>query len=395
MTHPAPCRVRKSAAPHALPRASRPARGHARTLTERAFAPSLVVAVLLGAPAAAAPQLPSINVDFDLFASSTAEATEGGAALAPGEWNSLDITGAAGSVYVAGALVEATGQPTTVTLTGITQSAAQLRFLHHPVTSGPQLGAARLLSDICYVGGPCTWVFAGVPAGDYDLFTYAMAPEGLPNLTAVSVTGALQGTQVVGGNYGGAYAEALTHARHRVTVEGQGSTPGLGLVVVRTEPFSGYDSLAGFQLVPAGPGGLVGEAFCPGAQNSTGAAGTLHAIGRSEAASNDLVLQARDLPPQNLAMFALSLAAGPPIQSGEGQLCLGGDVSRFDRPGEVGLVDTFGAIELELDLGALPGPAGPFSAIAGDTLHFQVWHRDEVGGAATWNFTGGVRVSLD
>jgi len=367
-----------------------------KPLAWRAFAPTLAILVAGSAlQVSARAQIPTVHVDIDRAGVATASASEAGAAGAPGLWNAVDVSLATGSVLASGPLADTAGQPTGITLTAVAEPGAQFRSAYQPVGGLPPRPTNDLLSDVCYVQGVCTWVFGGVPAGDYDVYTYAMAPEGLPNLTAVSVAGALQGTEIVGGTYSGAYAEGLTHALHRVTVEPLGGGSGAGAIVVQTEPYVGYDSVAGFQLVPAGAGGPIGTPFCPGAQNSTGLGGAIDAIGQTALALDDLALRARNLPPQTITMFVVSMDEVAPVATGQGWICLGGGVGRFDRPGEVGLSDPFGSFGIEVDLGDVPGVVGGAAAAVGDTLCFQAWHRDEVGGVPTWNFTGGVKVVLD
>ena len=53
-----------------------------------------------------------------------------------------------------------------------------------------------------------------------------------------------------------------------------------------------------------------------------------------------------------------------------------------------------GSIRIPVELGQLPRPGGFAAVMAGETWHFQAWHRDAVGGSATSNFTNGLQVQF-
>jgi len=142
----------------------------------------------------------------------------------------------------------------------------------------------------------------------------------------------------------------------------------------------------------------IGVPFCGGAaRNSTGAVGLLRAFGSRQRSANDIVLVAADLPQHSTGFFLAS-----PVQSatalptaGLGVLCLRSPIGRFVAPGQIGSTGATGALTLRLDLDALPTPTGTTSAAAGETWHFQAWHRDQVAGAATSNFTTGASVTFE
>lgn len=109
-------------------------------------------------------------------------------------------------------------------------------------------GDHQLLLDDLYdlTGSPATYTFAHLPKGDYDVYTYAVAPDSTAFTTSVNVTGSTStNPQVVGGTIPvNAFTLGVTHSRHRVTV-----VPGANIVVTgTTNATSG--SINGFQIVP-------------------------------------------------------------------------------------------------------------------------------------------------
>ncbi len=142
----------------------------------------------------------------------------------------------------------------------------------------------------------------------------------------------------------------------------------------------------------------IGTGYCaPLVNNSTGQPGLLHAVGSTDLALNRMSLMASQLPPTAFGFFLGSLSAGLATQvpGSVGTLCLGGSIGRFVGPGEIKVVDALGRFELEVDLARIPTPnMGRVPVLAGETWHFQAWHREAVGGIATSNFTDAVRVDF-
>ncbi|MDF1839407.1 MAG: hypothetical protein P1V35_16185 [Planctomycetota bacterium] len=142
-----------------------------------------------------------------------------------------------------------------------------------------------------------------------------------------------------------------------------------------------------------GNGGGVGTAFCnPGVSNSTGFAGSISLSGSDAVADDDLLVRADQLPSGQFAVFLASgtqMAAMQPMGS-MGNLCLGGNLVFFSRPGEYGAI-VGGQLSLQLPLGDFQG----VPVMAGDTWNFQCWHRDWNAGLSTSNFSDGVSVTFN
>ena len=143
------------------------------------------------------------------------------------------------------------------------------------------------------------------------------------------------------------------------------------------------------------PGGPLGVNYCtPGVPNSSGASGVMGATGSRTVAANDLTLSASALPNNAFAFFLASRTTGSVTGPGgsTGNLCLGGQIGRYVGPGQIRNTGTTGAVSLVVDLTRTPQPAGLVAIGAGETWHFQCWHRDVAGGAATSNFTDGYSI---
>lgn len=138
----------------------------------------------------------------------------------------------------------------------------------------------------------------------------------------------------------------------------------------------------------------VNQDVCEGLPNSTGYPGRLFASGSPLAEDNELSLQLFDLPTASRGYVLLSRSAGPPTQpaGSQGLVCLGGAIGRLQSG--LYLVGPSGRAAVNLDLLALPQPAGSVAVMAGDTWYAQGWHRDTVLGTPTSNFTGAISVDF-
>lgn len=143
------------------------------------------------------------------------------------------------------------------------------------------------------------------------------------------------------------------------------------------------------------PSGPVGTPFCSASPNSTGQSSNLDAFGSPQVNVFGLSLEVSALPADVTCMVIVSQDQGftPNAGGSAGNLCLGGSIGRYNRPGELFATNALGEANFIANRNAeinVPGNFGPL--MAGDTWHFQVWHRDVVTGAATSNFTNGLTV---
>ncbi len=141
--------------------------------------------------------------------------------------------------------------------------------------------------------------------------------------------------------------------------------------------------------------GPIGVRHCQGSPpNSTGASGVLSAIGRTNAAANDVTLRASSLPQGVFGFFLTSTNGTPPPQPSGPLLCIGAPIGRYVGPNQIQFSGTTGSFELSLDLTQTPTPTGFVSVLAGETRYYQCWHRDAINGQATSRFTDALVVTF-
>lgn len=171
-----------------------------------------------------------------------------------------------------------------------------------------------------------------------------------------------------------------------------GMTGVLVRVVARDHRFQNTSSTSEpFGVLPA-----VSQRYCPAVANSTGEPAIVTAQGSRSVLINQLVLDVWQLPRQTLGMFAVNRTAGFVARAGgsHGNLCLGGGIGRYDRPGQIQSSGAAGHVTMAADLASIPTPAGFVAALPGETWRFTYWYRDVVGGQATSNFSDAVAVTF-
>jgi len=133
--------------------------------------------------------------------------------------------------------------------------------------------------------------------------------------------------------------------------------------------------------------------YCVSNPNITGQKSRILAS-NVDVVARTMQLDAFDMTPNAFGYFIASLDSGFVANPGGslGHLCLGGSIGRGVGGGVVNS-GANGAIMVIADLDNIPTPTGSTVVMAGDTWHFQAWHRDISSlGFATSNFTDGVRV---
>ncbi|MCB9906323.1 MAG: FG-GAP repeat protein [Planctomycetes bacterium] len=191
------------------------------------------------------------------------------------------------------------------------------------------------------------------------------------------------------------------------TVYGENAYDRLGLGISSAGDFNGDgipDLAVGIPGADSG-GNLSGEVrilagcrpqgtvYCsPAVTNSTGFAATLLASGSAQVATNQLTLIAQEIPAGQFGYFLVGSNAGwvPNPAGSQGNLCLGGNLGRYNLGPQIQLAGPDGAFQLELDLQALPLPGSP-PVTAGQTWYFQCWYRD-LDPISTSNFSDAVEI---
>lgn len=245
--------------------------------------------------------------------------------------------------------------------------------------NGFQAGAARVYSG---VDGRTLYTLYGLEAGDHFCQGFRVGDvdgDGAPDLMVDSRYSSQNGSHA-----GAAWVFSLAAAPD---CDGD----------VRSDPleieFYGDSTDLNGNLVPDDCE-LIGVSYCaPNTANSTGLPGTVKAIGSVLPGTHELYLVAESLPPFQFGYFLTSRQQGLVLFPGgsQGALCLGGSIGRFLA--QVQNSGPLGRVAIDVDL--MHMPVSPNIAVqAGDTWHFQFWHRDVVG-MPTSNFTGAMSVSFD
>lgn len=121
----------------------------------------------------------------------------------------------------------------------------------------------------------------------------------------------------------------------------------------------------------------LGTTTCPTNPNSAGSGARLRAVGSRLVEGNALRLHCDRLPSNQFVMFVNGTTTNNlPLGTAGDVLCVGGDIGRYSRPSEIKQANGMGAAALDLDLSDTPSAMGPFSVMAGQSLHFQAWYRD-------------------
>ena len=143
-------------------------------------------------------------------------------------------------------------------------------------------------------------------------------------------------------------------------------------------------------LGPFHIGAASATSYCATNPNSSGNTASLVASGIC-LADGDLTLTTTGLPPGKIGIYMMSRdqAFVPLFGGSQGNLCLGGQIVRFGQTPVTSSL--FGVATLDVDLGDLPQGV---TIQHGETMNFQLWHRDNNPGM-TSNTSNGVEILFD
>ena len=295
------------------------------------------------------------------------------------------VTGATGSGLVGGPFTGALAGDAYELIVGLDTpgfgsfGTGEVLYNIDPETFRFEVGAAIIAApassnDACVVGNDVS--FPASPSVDYIYGGTAVAPGQLVEFLVQDPSGQIFTTNELVQQEG-------------VFVPG----PGSGVSISTTGTLDGLDlRIDLMEIVARGP---VEAAFCLGvAPNSTGAAGVLSAVGYDLARINDLALVGSSLPAGQTALLLVGRGSSAPIvlPGSQGVLCIGAPIGRF--MGLVATADSAGRVVFDVDLGAIPSGPTFVPTVAGDTLYFQAWHRDQSPLGATSNLTSGASVTF-
>lgn len=322
----------------------------------------------------------SFNVDLGIVALGTPSPSYGGAGGSPGFWNGIDPSGAQGPQP----LLDLSGAPSNVVLSMPVGGGVSTP---NPCLTGED---QLLLGDFTDPLPGGAYVFEGLTNGAYTVISYSFAPDDFTLTTDINVLGGAGGVQVVGG-YDWcttmSQGQLDTYSMHTVNV-----TDGI-ITVTYDAGATSFETFNGFQIVSGiGP---VGTNYCMAANNVTGGPSTILASGSGVVSDANFRLRASGLPSNQFGIFlASTIQAFLPGTNGtsNGNLCLGGSIGRFNRPGEILSTGSTGEFSLLMDLNQFPQGSGVVAVMPGETWNFQAWHRSAVGLGS--NFSDGLTVSF-
>jgi len=195
-------------------------------------------------------------------------------------------------------------------------------------------------------------------------------------------------------DYGGGLAGGIDidgDGRSEIAI-GDGLADGGGSAAGSLQVFS-IDSLTGFDFcLGDGSAGLCPcgnySATATGCVNSTGSGARIDVVGTASVAADDLLVDlSNGIPGQAALLFCGSLQQNGGLGTilGDGLLCAGGMIQRFD----VRIPDGAGSAQWG------PGLATTAAWPAGATRTLQVWHRDTVGGPCSsgYNLSQGIELT--
>ncbi len=333
-------------------------------------------------------------------------ASFGAGAASPGNWNLVSA-----NLPTTSGLVDLAGSPTGASIS-LAGGFGNFGW-DNPNWSGDDAKLLEFAADIGGNNGTITWTFSGINPGNYEVYTYAIAPD-LPATyrTRVTVTGSAEGAQIVGGAWTSApYVQGVTHARHTVTVGPSGT-----LVVVTSDPGTPGGNLAtvnGFQIKVAGGGGggtgmvtpyCFGDGTgtaCPcgntssfganeGCLNSLGQGGKLGSSGNASLSNDTLQLNGSQMANSSALYFqgTAQQTGGAGAVFGDGLRCAAGAITRLGTKTNAGGASTY------------PGIGDQSVSQRGVVLgagmrEYQVWYRNAATfcTASTFNLTNGLQVT--
>ncbi|MDF1837093.1 MAG: hypothetical protein P1V35_04435, partial [Planctomycetota bacterium] len=153
--------------------------------------------------------------------------------------------------------------------------------------------------------------------------------------------------------------------------------------------------------------GGEGQHFCDTEPNSSGQICILEAS-TQPASPSGWHLDAAGGPPGEFAYFLMGTGINPStIVIDSGSLCLGTAIGRYNHSGtnriSIGIFNAVGDLNNLSGTSAsgmgydvpmtLPLPGTPLIQ-SGETYHFQVWYRDQTGGATTSNLSSGLSIEF-
>jgi len=342
--------------------------------------PFLLCSMVL-ALASGAAQAQSFNVDIGSSNTTIPSNAYGAAAAQPGVWTRVSSDLPAVSQQLKDLV---TGNNSAVAL--VPSGGAGNFTVNNFLTT---LDDERLLDDAQDVGlGSVTWTFSGLQSGNYEVYTYAWAPDSAAIRSNVSVLNGAESAQLVGGTWSGTHALGLTYAKHTLAV-----TNGTIQISVNTAVFdTGLGAAVnGFQIkrlvdnspITAFCFGDGSNGLCPcsnfgatakGCDNSASTGGA-QLLATGDLAADTVQFSSSGELPTALTIFLQgTVNQSPAAIFGDGLRCTGGNLKRLYVKSAVGGV---ASAPLAGDPSVRAQSANLGDPIpAGSTRYYQAYYRD-------------------
>ncbi len=129
------------------------------------------------------------------------------------------------------------------------------------------------------------------------------------------------------------------------------------------------------------------QRYCVANDNSTGAPGSITALGTPSVSANDWTLRASSCPPGQFGLFFYGQNQNQ-VPFGDGRRCVDGQIFRLPAVP----ISPAGEATWALDFAAPPQPEGAITP--GSTWNFQFWYRDPAAGGSGFNLSQGMMVGF-
>jgi hypothetical protein len=322
--------------------------------------------------------------------------TYGGALARTGFWNVARLN--AGGTVTSTTMFDVQGVSYPATIQTIAGSAIEFA-VNNQSTQGGNAALLDDLFDISGIGATLTFRFSNLINGEYEILTYAWAPDAPAGHTLVHVSNSSSPDQLIGGQWPGSLVEGAIYSRHLAHVSD-------GVIDIELLPVGLFASVNGIQLIQL-DGGARGYCFgdgtasaCPcgnaGAQghgcgNSFFPAGArLSGAGMASVSADLLVLSATNLPdaPTTLFQGTIPAVGGNGVPFGDGLRCAVGTNLRIAT-----LPVTGNAVQYPLAGDPPISVTGGLTAVGG-TRFYQMRYRNAASFCtpAAYNLTNGVQV---
>ncbi|MEO0661730.1 MAG: hypothetical protein AAFZ87_09350, partial [Planctomycetota bacterium] len=131
--------------------------------------------------------------------------------------------------------------------------------------------------------------------------------------------------------------------------------------------------------------------YCDGTVNSTGDRGFMRLEGTRDVGSNKVAV-GEAIPPGQFCLLLSGAGTGavPMLGGGQGTLCLGGTLGRYND--QLAAADSQGVVTFTINPANIPTASSFVTALPGDFYQWQIWHRDVAGAGPTSNLTNAVSI---